>query len=237
MALFIDGAAGTDMLRFNGNIDDDAPNVIRATRQFGAMAPLLPLSEQQKDHALIIGPGGGRDVLLALTAGFRQITAVEINPQIVDTVKAHREFNGGIYTDYEQIEVVVAEGRRYLRHSDEQYDLIMMLMPVTKSSRSLNAFALSENYLFTQEAFRDYHRHLTDEGSLIIMAHDMIEVAKLLTTILEALQEEGLAIKAAMNHLYVLGSSMMPLIGLRKTPLSSKEQSLLASSGARFRLR
>lgn len=226
MSLFIDGAAGTGMLRFDGDFENATPTLLRATREFGGIIPLLGLDDRQKDHALIIGPGGGRDVLLTLMMGFKKITAVEINPQIVEIVKAYGEFNGGIYSDYEHVEVVVAEGRHYLRHSDEQYDLIMLLMPVTKSSRGTSAFALSENYLFTTEAFRDYHRRLTDEGSLVIMAHGMTEIVKIVTTALRALQEEGVTVEDAMSHLYVLGSSMMPLFGLQKTPLQKQESML-----------
>jgi hypothetical protein len=148
MSIFIDGAAGTNMLRFNGSFEDSSHSFMHAVQRFGGMVPLLNLQEHQKDNALIIGPGGGREVLLALKAGFKKITAAEINPQTVEIVKDHREFNGGIYTDYKNVEVMVAEGRNFLRHSNEKYDLIMLFMPITKSSRSLNAFALSESYLF-----------------------------------------------------------------------------------------
>ena len=223
MAIFIDGAAGANMLRFDGRSGDSSAALAQATRDFPGMAPLCNLKEDQRDSALIIGPGGGRDVLLALEAGFKSITAVEINPQMVQIVKDYRNFNGGIYTDFKNVRVVVAEGRDFLRHSDQQYDLIMLFMPVTKSSRGLNAFALSESYLFTQEAFGDYHRHLTNEGSLLIMAHGMPEVLKFATTALTMLEREGMAVEQAMPHLYILGSEMMPLFGMRKVPLLPEE--------------
>jgi hypothetical protein len=76
MSLFIDGAAGAGMLRFNGRFEDSPESVSQATRDFGGMTPILALKEDQRNSALIIGPGGGRDVLVALQAGFRRITAV-----------------------------------------------------------------------------------------------------------------------------------------------------------------
>lgn len=226
-SIFIDGAAGTSMLRFNGDFEDSSTNFLHATRRFGGMIPLLGMNEQQKDNALIIGPGGGRDVLLTLMTGFKEITAVEINPQMIEIVKDYDDFNGGIYTDYKNVQVVIAEGRDYLRHSEDKYDLITLFMPVTKSSRSLKAFALSESYLFTREAFADYHRHLTDEGSLLIMAHSMPEIMKIMATAMKALQDEGLTVKQAMDHLYILGSEMMPLFGMHKTPIQPEEGEFL----------
>lgn len=233
MTLFIDGAAGMNMLRFTGSFDDFSPNFTHAVHQFGGIIPLLNLDENQKDNALVIGPGGGRDILLALKAGFKKITAVEINPQVVAIGRDYREFNGGIFDDNNNVEVVIGEGRNFLRNSSERYDLITLFMPITKSSRGLNAFALSENYLFTKEAFTDYHRHLTDEGSLLIMAHGMSEMLKLLTTAIEALQAEGLTTQQAMSHLYILGSEMMPLFGMHKNPLQPKESEFLHAAAHR----
>ena len=151
MAVLFDGAAGADMLRASRGVGGSSPTVAEATRLFGGMVPV-----HQKASALIIGPGGGRDVLMALEAGFRNIAAVEINPQMVQIVKDYRAFNGGLYTDFNNVHVIVGEGRNFLRHSNEKYDLITLFMPVTKSSRGLSAFALSESYLFTTEAFADY---------------------------------------------------------------------------------
>lgn len=227
MAIFIDGAAGTNMVSFNGSFDDSSGSIGHTIHDFGGLVPLSDLKDDQKNSALVIGPGGGRDVLLGLKVGFKHITAVDINPQMVAIVKDYRAFNGGIYTDYENVDVVVAEGRNYLRHSGRQYDLITMFMPITKSSPSLNSFALSESYLFTKEAFKDYYNHLTEKGSLLVMAHSMPEAAKLLTTAIRALQEEGLSEQQAMKRLYILGSEMMPLFGLKKSELLPAESDFL----------
>ncbi len=227
MAVFIDGAAGADMIRFDGRMEDAASTVLKASPDFGAMIPLLSLKESPRDSALIIGPGGGKDVLIALAAGFKSITAVEINPQMVQVVKDYQGFNGGIYTRFNNVHVIVGEGRHFLRHTQEKYDLIMAFMPITKSSRSLNAFALSEGYLFTKEAFADYHRHLTKDGTLLLMAHGMPEAVKFMTTALQMLQGSGMSVQKAMPHLYILGSDMMPLFGMRKTPLPQQESNVL----------
>jgi len=223
MAIFIDGAAGTNMIRFNGDLNTIPGGGGHAIHEFGGLIPLLRLRADQKDSALIIGPGGGRDVLLALRAGFRRITAVEVNPEMVQIVKDYRSFNGGIYTDYDSVNVIVADGRDFLRGSDGKYDVIMLFMPITKSSRTLNAFALSESFLFTKEAFADYRRHLTDEGTILFMSHSMMETSKILSTMVATLMDEGFSVQDAMQRVYILGSDMMPLIGFQKTPLAPDE--------------
>jgi len=223
MAIFIDGAAGTNMVRFNGDLNTVPGSGGHAIHEFGGLIPLLRLRENQKDSALIIGPGGGRDVLLALKADIRRITAVEVNPEMVQIVKDYRAFNGGLYTDYDSVNVIVADGRDFLRGSDGKYDVIMLFMPITKSSRSLNAFALSESYLFTKEAFAEYRRHLTDEGTLLFMSHSMMETSKILSSMIAAMQDEGFSVKDVMRRVYILGSDMMPLIGFHKDPLTREE--------------
>ena len=227
MAIFIDGAAGANMIRFNGSLTDSTNTIVEAVGGFGGMLPLLDLPDSLKNYALVIGPGGGRDVLLALKAGYKKITAVDINPQMISIVKGYSGFNGGIYTNFRNVKVVVAEGRNYVRRSDQHYDLITLFMPITKSSQSLNAFALSESYLFTKNAFEDYYDHLTNKGTLLVMAHNMPEAAKMMTTAVAALQSEGLSVQQAMRRLYILGSDMMPLFGLRKTPLPTWEAAFL----------
>lgn len=234
MAIFIDGAAGANMIGFNGSSADSSNGLVHAVHKFGGILPLLDLPEGWKNSALVIGPGGGRDVLLALEAGYKKITAVDINPQMISIVKDYSNFNGGIYTRFKNVKVVVAEGRNYVRRSSRKYDLITLFMPITKSSQSLNAFALSESYLFTKDAFKDYYDHLTNNGTLLVMAHNMIEAAKMMTTAVGALQLRGLTVQQAMSRMYILGSDMMPLFGLRKMPLPNWESSFLHSGVHNF---
>ncbi len=111
MAIFIDGAAGANMIRFNGSLTDSSNTIIEAIGGFGGMLPLLDVPDSIKNSALVTGPGGGRDVLLALKAGYKKITAVDINPQMISIVKDYSGFNGGIYTNFRNVKVVVAEGR------------------------------------------------------------------------------------------------------------------------------
>src|SRR5690606_38177404 len=141
MDIYIDGTAGTPMYSFTGDIRDPGPAVKALREQFPGYFPLLFLKEGSLRHALIIGPGGGRDVLLASLAGAERITAVEVNGDLVSMVRDWAHYNGGIYTDMDHVEVVVQEGRHFLKRGRDRYDVIMLTLPVTNTSRSPEGFS------------------------------------------------------------------------------------------------
>lgn len=116
--------------------------------------------------ALVVGAGGGVDVLGALHAGASHVTAVEINPTIVDAVRErYREFSGDLYRD-PRVRAVVSEGRRFVEDDDQHYDRVVLSGVDTFASTEAGAFALSENYLYTVEALEAWYEHLTEGGVL-----------------------------------------------------------------------
>lgn len=223
MSIFLDATAGTAMYRFTGDLDNPGPAIDSLKSEFTGYFPLQYLGAEQKDNSLIIGAGGGRDVLANLVAGIKDITAVEINPDTVEMVKDYSKYNGGIYTSFPDVKVVVAEGRSYLRQQQKQYDLIMMSLPVTKTSRSPQGFALTESFLFTKESMVDYYNHLTKEGRLVIVNHGGPEVARLVSLALAVLEDDGITDQIAMNYIYTLGSHHEAVFVFSRSPLSSSE--------------
>lgn len=101
-AVFTDAGAGTLMLRFDG----DWGKLAALRRETG----FLPFAVGPHQQVLVIGPGGGKDVLLALMGGARHVTAVEVNPATVAFVRDHSSFAGQIY-NRPDVRVVIAEGR------------------------------------------------------------------------------------------------------------------------------
>lgn len=164
MDIYIDGTAGSPMYKFNGEFNDLSPTIKSLKDSFPGYFPFLYLEEKEKDNALIIGPGGGRDILLAQMGGVQKITAVEINKDLVDLVHKFSRYNGGIYKNSGNVKMVMDEGRHFLKRQKEKYDLILLSLPVTNSSRSLEGYALTENFLFTTDSMNDYLDHLTEEG-------------------------------------------------------------------------
>ena len=127
----------------------------------------LPYSLRPGAKALIIGPGGGYDVARALASGSRDITAVEINPIIANDVmrdKFARESNY-IYRR-PGVNLFIEDGRSFVRRSSAKYQVLQATLVDTWASTAAGAFALSENNLYTTDAFTDYLSHLTNDGLL-----------------------------------------------------------------------
>ncbi|MBN1552943.1 hypothetical protein JW979_15825, partial [bacterium] len=116
-----------------------------------------------------IGAGGGTDVLTALKYNVSRIEAIELNPATIRMVKEDfRDFAGDIYS-HPSVEIRVGEGRSELRRSRKTYDLIQMTGVDTWASSSQGAYVLSENFLYTVEAFKEYFDHLNPDGVLSIV--------------------------------------------------------------------
>jgi spermidine synthase len=129
----------------------------------------LGYSLRPNAHVLIIGPGGGRDIWTALISGARRVEGVEVNPIIVNDVMGQRfrSFSGDVY-HAPGVNVVVDDGRSYVSRSRERYDLIQASLVDTWAASSAGAYALTENNLYTVEAFESYLRHLKPDGVLTI---------------------------------------------------------------------
>ncbi len=230
MGIYIDGTAGTPMYRFNGDFDNPDPRVDSLKTDFPGYFPFFFLQEDERDNALIIGPGGGRDILVALMGGVGEVTAVEVNRELVDIVREYAWYNGGIYTDLENVTVIVDEGRNFLKRQSEKYDIIMLTLPVTNTSRSLEGYSLTENFLLTTDSISDYLEHLTDEGRLIVVAHDPVEIFRLLSIALDALNQRGIDNEAAMKQIYIVGAEMYPVFVLKKTAFESTKMESIHQS-------
>ena len=124
----------------------------------------LPYRVQPTRDALVIGAGGGLDVLTALHNGARHVTGVEINPIIIGAVQnEYADFAGHLYQD-PRVEMHNAEGRHFLKRDKRKYDLIQLSGVDTYAASQAGAFALHENYLYTVEAMRDYFNALRPDG-------------------------------------------------------------------------
>jgi spermidine synthase len=222
MWLFVDGAAGSAMYNLDTVLGD--PQVgMQLTEHFEGAFPLPLIKPEEKKTALVLGPGGGRDVVVALLGGVKQITAVEVNPDVVKIVQEYKSFNGGIYSGLPGVTAVVGEGRNFVRTTDQRFDLIMLSIPITKSSRSLEGYALTENNLFTTQAFEDYLNHLSDNGRIIIVGHNDAEIYKLISLAVAAFGKQGIPDSEAMKHLYTVASTMMPALVIQKQALTIDE--------------
>jgi hypothetical protein len=155
--------------------------------------PGFPYMLRPGAKTLVIGPGGGWDVARALTGGSKDVTAVEINPIIARTIMQQRfpELSRGLYFRPE-VHLFVEDGRSFVRRSTQKYQVLQATLVDTWASTAAGAFALSENNLYTTDAFRDYLNHLTDDGLMVFTRWGFQpprESLRLLSLAIEALGE------------------------------------------------
>jgi SAM-dependent methyltransferase len=187
--LLIDAVAGTPIQRFEGDLAQ--------VRFLGYDLTAIAYQLSDAPRTLVIGPGGGRDVLTALVSGAPHVTAVEVNPAIIDAVRGpFAEFAGNLYSRPD-VAVVVADARGYIDRSLERYDIIQASLIDTWAAGGSGAFALSENSLYTREAFAAYFDHLSDDGILSISRWYLpgrpAETLRLVTTGLAGWEQAGVA--------------------------------------------
>ncbi|HLJ50516.1 MAG TPA: hypothetical protein VKU01_31100 [Bryobacteraceae bacterium] len=157
--------------------------------------PGFPYLIRPGAKTMVIGPGGGWDVSRALASGSHDITAVEINDIIANTIMRDQmaKLSRNLYLRPD-VHVFVEDGRSFVRRSPEKYQVIQATLVDTWASTAAGAFALSENNLYTSDAFRDYLSHLTDDGLLAFTRWGFEpprESLRLLSLAMRAFQELG----------------------------------------------
>src|SRR5581483_3413263 len=157
--------------------------------------PGLPYVLRPGAKTLVIGPGGGWDVARALASGSHDITGVEINPIIARTIMQQRypEMSRNLYLR-PHVRILVEDGRSFARRSTDRYQVIQATLVDTWASTAAGAFALSENNLYTTDAFRDYLSHLTDDGIVVFTRWGFDpprESLRLISLGMEALRQLG----------------------------------------------
>lgn len=181
----------------------------------------------------IIGPGGGVDVLRAVANGSPSVTGIEINPTIVNSVMRGR-YAGYSYHLYDlpQVHIHLQDGRSYIRGTKETYDVVEMTLVDTWASTAAGAFALSENNLYTVEAFREYFHHLKPDGIIAVTRWEFKqprEALRVVSQAIKALHQNGVA-DPRENFIIVadggLNEDGRPVLVLaKKTPFTPAEQS------------
>jgi len=188
LALFTDGDGMSVITRHDGNDD--------ALRYMDDVTQALPYKLLERPRVLVLGAGGGTDVLFALYHGARSVDAVEIDARTVQLVRDRfGDFAGNLY-DHDQVTVHVAEARGFVAQSKQGFDLVQVSLLDSFAASGAGVQALGESYLYTVEALQDYLRHLTPGGLLAITR--WIELPprdnlKLVATAIEALEHTGVA--------------------------------------------
>ncbi len=212
-------------------VDGDAFNAItkydgaKSSLEFTGFLPTsLPYHIQPHPRALVLGAGGGLSVMTAIYHNASSIVAVEVNPIIVDLVRSrYREFTWDIY-GLEEVSVEVSESRSFIRGSRETYDIIELSMTDSPTASSTGIYALSENYLYTTEAFEDCYAHLSEGGVLSVtrwLLPPPREDVRVVSLAISALENQG--VDSPEDHIAVIRSWSTVTLLVKKGELSSMD--------------
>jgi hypothetical protein len=211
----IDSAASTPILKGTGGLAD--ADYLR----YELTAIAYQLVERPAGFkALVIGPGGGRDLLSALVFGATHVDGVEINPIIVRDVMLgrFREYSGNLYAD-RRVRIHVDDGRSFVRRSTGTYDVIQASLVDTWAATAAGAYTLTENSLYTAEAFGEYLDHLTDTGMLTITRW-VFDGLRLVSLAQDACAARGLD---PARHLAIVRHDRVATFLLKKQPFTPEE--------------
>ncbi|HEV3486155.1 MAG TPA: hypothetical protein VG106_12155, partial [Vicinamibacterales bacterium] len=156
----IDSNAGTEVTKWDGNpaslehLKYDVTNIAHYIRP--------------QSHVLVVGTGGGRDILSALAFDQRKVTGVEINDNILYFVNQRFGDFTGHLDRHPRVSFVNDEARSYIARMRDRVDIIQISLIDTWAATASGAFVLTENSLYTVEAWRSFLEHLAPRGILSV---------------------------------------------------------------------
>lgn len=219
--LVIDGSAATPVTHWSGE-----------RRSLGWVrndVTALPHSLRSGDTA-VIGVGGGRDVLSAIWGGSRTIVGIDVNGQLIDLLTgSHREF--ARLADFPGVELVHDEARSYLTRESRSFDVIQMSLIDTWAATGAGAYSLSENGLYTVEAWRVFLDRLKPQGLLSVSRwfapSDLSETSRLLSLAVAALLDRGIV--EPQRHVLLASRGLVATLLASVDPISDEDVRIVES--------
>ena len=186
LGVFTDGDGLSVISRYNGDRQTLA--------HLDQLTSALPYHLRPISRALVLGAGGGADVLQALYHQAANIDAVELNPQFADLVsREYADFSGHLYQTA-GVTLHIAEARSFVTRSPGNYDLIQVSLLDSFSASASGQYALSENHLYTTESLAASLQKLAPDGYLAITRWIKLpprDTLKLFATAIAALRASG----------------------------------------------
>jgi hypothetical protein len=228
--VFIDGGAGTNIISWDGNTE--------SRQELSTWMQYLPFKMMQDPKVLVIGSGGGRDVVASLVSGSEDVTSVEINPIIYETVKSYGDRAGNVYS-HQYVRSYVDEGRSFITRSSEKYDIIYVPFVDTWASVSSGGLSVSENFLYTLEGFQQYYDHLSERGKIVTVRW-LIDAPRFISTYAKLLEQNGIPQNQLHRHLIMVTSDSytqdpsVTMVVFSKTPFTDEEIGFLSQSFSQY---
>jgi hypothetical protein len=231
MQIQVDALSASPMVRFRGNLEE-----IDHLRYDITSLPLHALAPGSE--VLVVGVGGGRDLLAALLFEARRVTGLEVNPHLVRWLcQDYAAFTGRLCAS-DKVRIERAEARAWLARSSERFDFIQLAFADSWAAGPAGAYALNENFLYTREALRSYLEHLTPAG-IVSFSHyrpqpEAPTIERLFLTALEALEETGA--QGPESHLFLAATpdpvSSVATLVVGRQPLTAEQIQKLSQAAA-----
>ena len=228
--VFIDGGAGTNIISWDGKTE--------SRQELSTWMQYLPFKMMQDPKVLVIGSGGGRDVVASLVSGSKDVTSVEINPIIYETVKSYGDRAGNVYS-HEYVRSYVDEGRSFITRSSEKYDIVYVPFVDTWASVSSGGLSVSENFLYTLQGFQQYYDHLTDTGKIVTVRW-LIDAPRFISTYAKLLEQNGIPQDQLDRHLIMVTSDSytqdpsVTMVIFSKSPFTDEEIRFFSQSFSQY---
>ena len=228
----IDSTAGTAM-------QPDTPETAEKLR--GTIPNLVHHIRHDAD-VLVIGAGGGTDVRSSLVFDQKSVTGVEINPLVM-------HFAHDVYGDYTghldrnpKVTLVNDEARSWVRRHSNRFDIIQISLIDTWAAQGAGAFALTENSLYTVEAWKLFFSRLNQNGVMSVTRYyqfpgtdSPLEMYRTTALAAEALTEMG--VKNPRDHLLIYrtpefafnGSIRLATLLVSPQPFTDDDRATLAA--------
>jgi len=218
----IDSNASTQITGFRGKLEE--VDYLRAD--------VTNVAHYLLDNAkvLVIGVGGGRDVLSALVFKQREVLGVELNNHILEALtQAFGGFSGHL-DRLPNVRLVNDEARSFVSRSAEKFDMIQISLVDTWAATAAGAFALAENALYTREGWDTFLNHLSDHGILSVSRwypkNNPGEIYRLLSLASSSLKAHGAAnprLHLALVRFEQKGAPGLSTLIVSRSPLSQAQ--------------
>jgi hypothetical protein len=220
--MVIDGDAGTTSTGWDGDVAHAGFLKYDVTN----IAQYLPGHQR----AAVIGVGGGRDMLSARVFGVPDITGVELNPilvRLLTTKPGYADFSNLAHAP--GMHFNVDEGRSWFARSTEKFDIIQMSLVDTWAATGAGAYSLSENGLYTVDAWRIFLDHLTPNGVFTVSRwyspDNVNETGRIVSLASATLFRLG--VTDLRDHIFLAASGDIATLIVSRSPLSADNVALL----------
>jgi len=218
------------LIQFPISIDGEAGTFVRGFEKLADIEHLrydatsIAYFLRPEGRVCVLGVGGGRDIQCALLFGHEDVVGVELNPILIDFLSgAFWKFSG--LDRFPNVRLVEDEARSYLSATKDTYSLLQMSLIDTWAATGAGAFSLSENGLYTIEAWKIFLSRLSEDGIFTVSRwhskHDIGETGRALSLAVATLFEMG--VQSPDQHIALITCGKISTLLICRSPFTATD--------------